>query len=529
MKGKFIALVLAAAVAWLAACSGDDAEPVAVQNPGDASNTTGENQTSTGEGVLNIDSLIAASRENPVPCEEEGAFNWIEVGKSFYRCESLVWNAYRVEPHKRGFDPCRFNFGAAWDTQKERDSTNYAGLDYIAVWLGDNDFYNGFEERMVKMCVNIHATPMIYAYVIAEFGKDHGLSDCDVKGSEKTHCTHGAQLIRDFFADSILYRYKAYAEGMREQLIYRLDVDADTFSTIWLIEPDFYQYSETASKQKELYDGAVQEGGGIPDGEMGVYFKQIVETIRTYLPAAKIVIDISPWIADKDADGFVKWYSNFDMNLVQFAGTSGGTSLAINTKIVASNKATWAGIHEVTGRPILADAGYGAGGGSTGHKAPWDNVLNLKARMAEGVIGIMQMNAANDYPMRADTIRPQLKADFPWCVDGVYVQPESPVPVVNPTVEPEVDSSLVPADSGTVAVDPDAASMDSGSVTPVPTEPAEDSPVAPADSAVASEESVGDSPAPDAGVNAADVASPPAETTPVTEASGTDAAGESAE
>lgn len=525
MKGKFIAFVLTVAVAWFAGCSGDDAEPVAVQNPADTSTATRDNQASTGEGTLDIDSLIAASKENPIPCspEEEGAFNWIETGTSFYRCESLVWNAYKVEPHKRGFDPCQFNFGAAWDTQKERDSTNYAGLDYIAVWLGDNDFYNGFEERMVKMCVNIHATPMVYAYVIAEFGKDHGLSDCDVKDSEKTHCTHGAQLIRDYFADSILYRYKAYAEGMREQLIYRLDVDADTFQTIWLIEPDFYQYSETASKQKELYDGAVQEGGGIPDAEMGVYFKQIVETIRTYLPAAKIVIDISPWIADKDADGFVKWYSNFDMNLVQFAGTSGGTSLAINTKIVSSNKATWAGIHEVTGRPILADAGYGAGGGSTGHKAPWDNVLNLKARMAEGVIGIMQMNAANDYPMRADTIRPQLKAEFPWCVDGVYVQPQLPTaPAVEPTENPVVDPSVTPADSGTVAVDPGADVADSSAVAPVPSEP-------PVDSTEASAESAGDSSAPDAGVNMTDVAAPPTETTPVTEAAESGTAGEPAE
>ena len=169
-------------------------------------------------------------------------------------------------------------------------------------------------------------------------------------------------------------------------------------------------------------------------------------------------------------------------------------------------------------QPSFMSVTYGAGGGSTGHKAPWDNVLNLKSRMAEGVIGIMQMNAANDYPMRADTIRPQLKADFPWCVDGVYVQPESPVPEVNPTVEPEVDSSLVPADSGTVTVNPDAAPMDSGSVAPVPTEPAEDSPVAAADSAVASEESIDDALAPDVGVNAADVAAPSAETAPVTEA-----------
>lgn len=352
-----------------------------------------------------------------LPCvpEEEGGFVWIETGKSYYRCESGLWTAYDVAPHKRGFDPCQFNFGAAWSTDKERDSTNYAGLDYIAVWLGDNDFYNGFEERMVKMSVEIGATPMIYAYVIAEFDKDHGIDDCNISKAEKTHCSHGAQMIREYFADSILYRYAAYANGMREQLIYRLEVDADTYESIWLIEPDFYQYSETASRQKERYDGTVQEGGGIPDSLMGVYFKQIVDTIRAYLPAAKIAIDISPWIGDKDTALFAQWYSNFDMSIVDFAGTSGGSSLATSEKIVAANSATWAKIHEVTGKPILADAGYGAGGASNGHKKPWDDVQNIKARMANGVVGIMQMNAANDFPVRADTIRPQLNYTFPWC------------------------------------------------------------------------------------------------------------------
>lgn len=367
------------------------------------------------EGGSEIQS--SAEVEQVIPCapEEEGAFQWIETGKNFSRCEAGVWVTHNVEPHKRGFDPCQFNFGAAWSTAKERDSLNYDGLDYIAVWLGDNDFYNAFEERMVRMCVDVGATPMIYAYVIAEFDKDHGIDDCNISSAEKTHCTHGAQMIREYFADSILYRYAAYASGMREQLIYRLEVDPETFESIWLIEPDYYQYSESASLQKKRHDGAAQEGGGIPDSLMGVYFKQIVETIRTYLPAAKIAIDISPWIGDKDTSDISKWYSNFDMDIVDFAGTSGGTSLAISEKIVASNSATWSKIHAVTGKPILADAGYGAGGASDGHKAPWDNVNNIKARMANGVVGIMQMNAANDYPFRADTIRPQLNYTYPWC------------------------------------------------------------------------------------------------------------------
>ena len=166
--------------------------------------------------------------------------------------------------------------------------------------------------------------------VIAEFGKDHGLVDCNMKDEEHpaTLCNSGSNLIRSFFEDSILYRYDQYASGMREQLKLDLDQDPDTFESIWLIEPDFYQYSESASLQKAEFNGDVQEGGGIPDAEMGGYFSKIVSIIKYYLPAAKIAIDISPWISDWKGLSQAAWYANFDMSLVDYASTSGGGTFA---------------------------------------------------------------------------------------------------------------------------------------------------------------------------------------------------------
>ena len=46
----------------------------------------------------------------------------------------------------------------------------------------------------------------------------------------------------------------------------------------------------------------------------------------------------------------------------------------------------------MTGKPILADTGYGAAGQSAGHDAQWDVVSNLNARIADGVISITQYN-----------------------------------------------------------------------------------------------------------------------------------------
>lgn len=341
--------------------------------------------------------------------------------------------------------------GAAWQAAHEEE-INYAGLDYIAVWLGDNDWYNEFEKRMVEMCVNVHATPMIYAYVIAEFGKDQGLVDCDMVDEEHPNslCSHGSEIIRKYFADSILTRYATYASGMREQLQIFLEQNPDTYETIWLIEPDFYQYSATGSAQRSRTDDGVEQlGGGIPDAQMGVYFSQIVATIKQYLPAAKIAIDISPWISDWTETSQAAWFANFDMNLVDYASTSGGGTAANNAKIRAGNKATWQELYEVTKRPILADAGYDKGGQGTGHAKIWDMIPNLNARIAEHVVGVMQMDAALNYPAMADTIRPQLKVNYPWCTeDGVYIPPEkTTAPVVQP-VDPVVDN---PVDTSVVA------------------------------------------------------------------------------
>lgn len=310
--------------------------------------------------------------------------------------------------HQKGFSPCQFNFGAGWQAAHE-DSSFYAGLDYISVWLGDNDFFNAFEERMFDMTRTVQATPMIYAYVIAEFGKDHDLGDCDVNKGKPNLCTGGADLIRSYFQDSILYRYKQYASGFREHIEFFFSQDPDTVQFIWLIEPDFYQYSESGSNQKALYDSVAQNNGGIPDSVMGVLFNQIVDTIKAYLPGSKIAIDISPWVADQAA-----WYSNFDLSRVDFASTSGGRTLAGSEKIRSANKTTWKEISSLLNKPILADAGYDAGGYGTGYNKAWGNVENLNARIADGVLGVTQMDPDSLYHVRTLLARPQLSA-IPGC------------------------------------------------------------------------------------------------------------------
>jgi hypothetical protein len=131
---------------------------------------------------------------------------------------------------------------------------------------------------------------------------------------------------------------------------------------------------------------------------------RLVATVRQYLPNAIFSLDISPWIPNEGAD----WYPNFNMADFTFINTSGGGTDANSTRIRASNTMTWAGVHTVTGKPILADTGYGAAGSPMGHDAQWDVVANINARIADGVIGISQYNPASTWSSTVNQIRPQL-------------------------------------------------------------------------------------------------------------------------
>jgi hypothetical protein len=117
-------------------------------------------------------------------------------------------------------------------------------------------------------------------------------------------------------------------------------------------------------------------------------------------------MDISPWISNNGSG----WYPNFDMSLFTFINTSGGGTAADSTKIRTNNSMTWAGVSQVAGKPILADTGYGANGGSAGPDPAWDVAANINARIADGVVSISQYNPANTWGTTISGIRSQLNA-----------------------------------------------------------------------------------------------------------------------
>jgi len=269
------------------------------------------------------------------------------------------------------FDDCKFNFGRNWG-----NNVNLTGYSHVSVWLGECANYNQYwEGEMINAAKNAGVTPVIYAYVIAYIGKLTGLKDCDC--GTPSHCTDGANIIRNKWS-CIINRYKNYAQGIACDY-------SITNPTIWLIEPDYLQYSVTGS---DISIHGKQNGGGIPDADLGgKYFNEIVSAIKQYLPNAKIAVDISPWLNDK----ITTWYNNFDKGKVDYLFTSGGRTQGGNTRIRLdnNNNVTWAQASSAMGgKKIIADCGYGIGGVNEDDYEDWMNTTNVRNRMNEGVIGL---------------------------------------------------------------------------------------------------------------------------------------------
>ena len=288
------------------------------------------------------------------------------------------------------FDESHFNFGQQWKSGLDVSNKK---LSHLAIWVGDNEKYNEYwEGAMVKACKEHDLTPVFYAYVIAEFDKDQKvngsyLSDCDV--GSPNHCTHGAQMIRDHW-DEIIARYSSYAQGVAKDF----EKDGAVGTTIWLIEPDFFQYSVSGDERDDRFK---QENGGIPDESLaGSYFNDIVKTIKSALPNAKIAVDISPWLNEN----LKTWYSHFDKSKIDYLFTSGGRTQGDSIRIRNdnNNEVTWAAASAAMGgKKIIADDGYGVGGAGNDDYKEWMEDGVLPSRIQDGVIGLTIQDPDNSY------------------------------------------------------------------------------------------------------------------------------------
>ncbi len=297
------------------------------------------------------------------------------------------------------FSECRLHFGTI-DTKAKEQPELIKELDFFTSgWMGLSDT---FDQKYVcdeakEGAVLGKQVPVIVAYVSAFYVKRHHgkLCDCNdtscgqTDGRPNDLCNFGAQYIKQDL-QKIIAVYESYAKGYAECF-------GTTRPIVFEMEPDWYQY--TISGQKSPFTKQ----------EAGAMLGQFVSAMQKHLPNAFFSLDISPWVDDNGATNGKSWYSNFDLSKFTFINTSGGKTDGAHAKIRADNNMTWAGVSQVTGKPILADTGYGVNGMSEGHDAQWDSAENLNARIDDGVISISQYNPKAGWASTISSIRSQLK------------------------------------------------------------------------------------------------------------------------
>ena len=273
------------------------------------------------------------------------------------------------------FGQCRFHFGTL-DSIAKANPSIIPQIDFFTPgWMGSSDTFNlgGVCTETNPGAVLANKVPVIVAYVAAFYVKRHfALADCNATTGTQSLCTFGAQQIQANLTP-ILNVYRSFAQGLATCY-------GTTRPIVFEMEPDWYQYVSSTQTQPMTEDQA------------GSIMGQFVSTIKASLPNAFFSMDISPWVGRNGADNGAEWFSHFDMTQFTFVNTSGGGTDATAAKIRAANAMTWAGVAQVTGKPILADTGYGVNGRPAGPDVAWDTVANINARIADGVLSVSQYN-----------------------------------------------------------------------------------------------------------------------------------------
>jgi len=285
------------------------------------------------------------------------------------------------------FSQCRFHFGTLDSRAKSGGASLVAQLDFFTPGWMMGTFNQG------SVCTEsapggalAGLVPVDVTYIAANYVKNQNqLCDCNVSGCAGGNlCTYGSQYITQDWA-TILAQYTSNSTGFAACLGGR--------PIIFDMEPDWYQYTGGGETQKWTA------------AQAGTNMTVLVNALKSSLPNAVFSMDVSPWIANNGA----QWYPNFDMTLFTFINTSGGGTDANNVRIRAGNTMTWAGVSQVTGKPILADTGYGASGSaSPGEDANWNDPVNINARIADGVISISQYSPSATWGTTIASIRSQL-------------------------------------------------------------------------------------------------------------------------
>ena len=285
---------------------------------------------------------------------------------------------------------CAFAWGIN-DTGKAPPSF----VNFVSVWIGSEPqgglggACNGCQS--IKRTGATNAIPVYYAYIIAFQGHNAGLGDCNLDSSGNL-CTDGAQLIRDK-RSTILPIYANYAK-MTHQVW-------PTKPLLWLLEPDFIQYTGKSQKNPLSLDRARA-------ARRRYHLRDQIEHAQRLGGDQPLELDPrSPENAVLQCDADVGGRCGLHHRSRQ----RGGWLHQHGRFVHDGPDGTYASLHALTKKPIFVDTSFGVTAmADTWSTAPLDT---LNARIADGVVAVNVNPMPSSYQTSIATLGPKLKSTCP--------------------------------------------------------------------------------------------------------------------
>jgi hypothetical protein len=306
--------------------------------------------------------------------------------------------------------------------------TNWAGYE-----IQTNGSISAFDNAsFVQSLAGTNLIPAYYAYFIGYYGHTNNLPDqnccscgtncCATCSASQPNLSTGAAylLLGDpsganapcnsttaFCAKNLVVQAYAWYAAQTHKAW-------PTRPFVWLIEGDFIQYAD--STQVASLTSTSGAAAGLSYAQLGQLAALIANAIKSNMPNAVVAFDDSAWIDDTSRTLY--WQAiaqaNTDYDMVWTTGVgnnppfvnAGETSSSYNGKT-----ATYAWLHQTTGKKILVDESAGA----SLQADTWSNqsVSTLNQLIADGIAGVNVSGAPSTYQANVTSLEPKLASTCP--------------------------------------------------------------------------------------------------------------------
>jgi hypothetical protein len=303
---------------------------------------------------------------------------------------------------------CKFGWG---EPSPSGSLASYGWLGFVSTWVGSEVQSDGSLPScsgctwLTGQVAPTNLIPVYYAYFIGFYGHVNGLPDQNQNSSGPNLSTGAGALILGAAnsacpsgqlcaSNKIVQMYAHYAQLSHAAW--------PTKPLVWLLEGDFVQYTDTTQTKPLTY------------AQLGQLAALITTAIKSNMPNAVVAIDQSAWNSDDVTKSFWGAMSaaNYDMVWTTGVGNNGDfLNAGANAQTYNGSTATYAFLHQLTGKKILVDESAGMSQQSD----TWSNqsASQINALIASGVVGINVSGAPSNYQSNIAALAPKLNSTCP--------------------------------------------------------------------------------------------------------------------